>query len=83
MGKRNRGISTGVIGGLVLILLAVSGMADADGGKTTYVVKHGDTLWGIAVRFYADPFLWPELWRQNGRMISNPDLIYPGQIIVF
>lgn len=43
----------------------------------TYVVKHGDTLWGIATMYLRDPWDWPEVWYINPN-ISNPHLIYPG-----
>lgn len=46
-----------------------------------YVVKEGDTLWGIAHTFMDDPFLWPKLWKDN-KFIINPDLIYPRNVII-
>ena len=45
---------------------------------TIYVIKKGDTLWGLSERFIKDPYYWPNLWANNQR-ISNPHLIFPGQ----
>ena len=46
----------------------------------TYVIKKGDTLWGISEKFLKDPDYWPSLW-SNKPFIRNPHLIYPGQKI--
>jgi len=59
-----------------LLLLPLS--ASAQESARTYVIKKGDTLWGISERFIKDPYYWPDLWANNPD-IGNPHFIYPGQ----
>ena len=47
----------------------------------TYVVKRGDTLWGISGMYLKRPWRWPELWGMNIKAIPNPHLIFPGQTL--
>lgn len=47
-----------------------------------YTVVRGDTLWGIAVRYYHNGFDWPRIYNANRNIIHNPNLIYPGQRLV-
>jgi hypothetical protein len=47
----------------------------------TYVVKKGDTLWGIATMYLQDPWRWPDIWYANP-YIHNPHLIYPGDKLI-
>ena len=42
-----------------------------------YTVVRGDTLWGIASKFYGNGSRYPEIAKANN--ISNPDLIHAGQ----
>jgi len=53
-----------------------------EGLPTSYTVIRGDCLWNISGKeeIYADPIKWPRLYRANRDQISDPDLIYPGQI---
>lgn len=45
----------------------------------TYTVVEGDCLWNICKRYLGDGSLYPKVAELNG--ISNPNLIYPGQVL--
>jgi LysM repeat protein len=48
--------------------------------KTTYYrVRSGDSLSGIANRFYHHASDWQYLYHENAKTISNPNLIYAGE----
>ncbi len=72
------------LGLLLLSMLAAPAFADRlviAHVPHRYVVVQGDTLWGIASHFFRDPWRWPGIWNRN-HQIRNPDLIYPGDVIV-
>lgn len=56
-----------------------SGPADKP-GYTQSVIK-GNTLWMISKAFYADPYLWPNIFRVNLNVINDPDVLEVGTII--
>ena len=67
-----------VVACLALLLpLPALAQSGKDSGQT-YVIKKGDTLWGISQRFLKDSGYWPDLWANNP-FIGNPHFIYPGQ----
>lgn len=70
----------GIFAGLLLSLISVYAVSDSNKDALVYIVKRGDTLWNIALRFNANPWIWPKLWEQN-KYIANPHLIYPGEPI--
>lgn len=46
-----------------------------------YVVKSGDTLWAIAQEAYGDGNRYPDIFEANKPMLTDPDLIFPGQVL--
>lgn len=50
--------------------------------QRTHRVVKGDTLWGIAQRFYGNGALWPRIYDANRGQIKNPHWIYPNQVFV-
>ena len=63
--------------------------------ETGYTVVKGDCLWKISKMKYGSPYFWPAIWDANKagvinkdqlknrrhKEITNPNLIYPGQIL--
>lgn len=73
---------------IVSLLLSVGASADDinraalnDTYPDRYTVVKGDTLWGISSKFLRDAWRWPEIWQGNPDVV-NPDLIYPGDVLV-
>jgi LysM repeat protein len=54
--------------------------ARAQAGRS-YTVRTGDTLSGIAQRFYGHAGDWPYLYRVNRGTVSDPNLIYTGEVL--
>jgi nucleoid-associated protein YgaU len=46
-----------------------------------YEIVAGDTLSGIAKRYFGDANAWERLFEANREVIKDPDLIFPGQKI--
>jgi nucleoid-associated protein YgaU len=44
-----------------------------------YEVKSGDTLWKIAQAHYGDGSLYPEIFKANRDVLTDPDKIKVGQ----
>ena len=61
----------------------------------TYTVVKGDCLWKISELKYNSPYYWPVIWEANKngvvnkdelpdtrhQTVTNPNLIYPGQVL--
>lgn len=48
----------------------------------TYTVVKGDCLWNIAKKFYGNGSQYTKIYNANTDKIKNPNLIYPGQVLV-
>ncbi len=46
-----------------------------------YVVQSGDSLSKIAKEVYGDAMRYPEIFEANKPMLTDPDLIFPGQVL--
>ncbi len=53
---------------------------DVAAGDQVVVVQPGNSLWLIASRTYGSGFRYTVIYQANKGQISDPDLIYPGQI---
>ena len=67
----------------VALALAPAGFASSE-DTIEYVVEPGETLWSIAAQthVYADPHLWPLIYKSNRDQIVNPGQIYPDQTLI-
>ena len=56
--------------------------AEAGGDEANFhTVEKGDTLWAIATKAYGDGSKYPVIFEANKPMLSDPDKIYPGQVL--
>jgi len=75
---------------IVLALGNTSGVARVDDQLTVEVeepearfhtVEGGDTLSAIAKKYYGNAMKYPVIFEANKPMLSDPDKIYPGQVL--
>lgn len=66
-----------IISALCAVLVAFAVYVDADAKMTTHKVVKGDTMWKIAVKYEVG---LSEIISANPQ-ITNPALIYPGQVL--
>lgn len=49
--------------------------------RTYHEVEKGDTLSAIAQKYYGNGNKYPKIYNANRDQLSNPDKIYPGQVL--
>jgi len=62
-------------------LLRFAGVLGVTTTEVQYTVVAGDTLSRIAQHFYGDASQWPRIFEANRDQISNPNVIFPGQVL--
>lgn len=70
---------------LILAVGNVEGVAEVEADLAAEPVFHtvakGDTLWAIASKTLGSGARYPEIFEANKPMLSDPDKIYPGQVL--
>ena len=75
---------------IVLAVGNVSGVAsvedsieaeDAAPEAVFHTVEKGDTLWAVSSKAYGDGSKYMKVFEANKPMLSDPDKIYPGQVL--
>ena len=56
--------------------------AKAAAEPTTYTVVYGDTLWGLAERFYGEGIQYTRIYEANKELIGpDPNVLYPDWVL--
>ena len=56
---------------------------EADSNSLQYhTVVYGDSLWDISYKYYDDPYIWPNIFKNNQNNLYDADLILPGQSLI-
>jgi nucleoid-associated protein YgaU len=58
-----------------------SSTAPTQSPTRTHTVKKGESLSKIAKRVYGDAQQWRRIYDANRDIVSDPDLIHPGQVL--
>ena len=54
---------------------------DAAPEAVFHTVEKGDTLWAVSSKAYGDGSKYMKIFEANKPMLSDPDKIYPGQVL--
>jgi murein DD-endopeptidase MepM/ murein hydrolase activator NlpD len=46
-----------------------------------YIVRSGDTLWGVSIKCYGSGIYWRRIYEANKGKIEDPNLIHPWQVL--
>lgn len=65
-----------------LMVVKQAEVAEPEKESRFYTVKKGDYLSKIAKEMYGDASKHPIIFEANKPMLKDPDLIYPGQVLI-
>lgn len=71
-------LAVGNVEGVAAVQDEIEGGA---GEPTFHTVEKGDTLWAVAQKALGNGARYPEIFEANKPMLSDPDKIYPGQVL--
>ncbi|MFK7793596.1 MAG: peptidoglycan-binding protein LysM [Devosiaceae bacterium] len=54
---------------------------DTSAAADFHTVEKGDTLWAVSKKAYGDGSKYMKIFEANKPMLSDPDKIYPGQVL--
>lgn len=63
------------------VKITAADVADAPAEPRFHTVAKGDTLWAVATKEYGDGSKYTEIFEANKPMLTDPDKIYPGQVL--
>jgi len=73
-------VAVGNVAGVARVNDRIEAAKEED-GSTYHTVAKGETLWGISKTHYDNGALYTEIFEANRPMLSDPDKIYPGQVL--
>ncbi len=71
-------LAVGNVEGVATVEDAIEG---GEGEPVFHTVEKGDTLWAIAAKTMGNGAKYTEIFEANKPMLSDPDKIYPGQVL--
>lgn len=74
-------VAVGNVAGIGTVNDAISAASPA-GESRYYTVKSGDTLSAISKAMYGTPNEYSRIFEANKPMLTHPDKIYPGQMLI-
>lgn len=74
-------LAIGNVEGIATVDDRLSVVAPPEPASIFHTVEKGDTLSKIAKAVYGDPMKYPVIFEANKPMLSDPDKIYPGQVL--